>query len=65
MEQLIEQMAFLRERGDTLSHEARRERAAGAAMEMARMFGEIGDDDDDEEECKEDGGGVAESGRLV
>jgi hypothetical protein len=50
VEQLIERMTFLRERGDNLSHDARRERAAGAAMEMARLFGELdGDDDDDSE----------------
>ena len=48
VEQLIEQMTFLRERGDTLSHEARRERAAGAAMEMARMFGELGEDGEED-----------------
>ena len=44
MEKLIEQMTFLRERGETLSPEARRERAAQAAMEMAKICG----DDDDE-----------------
>jgi len=50
VEQLIERMTFLRERGDNLSHDARRERAAGAAMEKARLFGELdGDDDDDSE----------------
>ena len=53
VEQLIEQMSFLRERGDSLSHEARRERAATAAMEMARMFGdelggEMGEEDEEE-----------------
>ena len=47
VEKLIEQMAFLRERGDTLSCEARRERAAQAATQLASMFGEdLGGDDD-------------------
>ena len=55
MERLIGQMAFLRERGETLSPEARRERAAAAATEMARLFGDQegdsngGDSDEDPE----------------
>ena len=49
MEQLIEQMTFLRERGDTLSHEDRRARAARAATDMAAMFGDLEGPEDDEE----------------
>ena len=43
----METMTFLRERGDTLSHDARRERAAAAAEEMVAMFGDIGPEDID------------------
>ena len=42
-------MSYLRERGGELSAEDRRERAAGAAMEMARMFGEDGEGLDSDE----------------
>ena len=50
-ERLLERMSYLRERGGELSAEDRRERAAGAAMEMARMFGgEDGDDSDESDE---------------
>ncbi len=40
------------EKGDSLSREARRERAASAAMSMARMFAdeELDEANDDEEE---------------
>ena len=51
MDRLIKQMSFLRESGETLSHEARRERAAAAATEMAKLFG----DDDYDGEDSDDG----------
>ena len=49
VEQLLEKIAFLRDKGGTLSDDARREQATSAALAMAKLFGEEeGDDDDDE-----------------
>ena len=49
-ERLIEQMNFLRDRGDSLAPEARREKAASAALEMMKLFGDEDGDADDEDE---------------
>jgi len=49
MEKLLEQMAFLRDKGGTLSDSARREQATSAALAMARMMGDDEDESSDEE----------------
>ena len=42
-------MSALREKGDALDPDERRERASRAALEMAALFGGEFDDDDDDE----------------
>jgi hypothetical protein len=51
MEKLMEKMAFLREKGSTLSDEERRAQATRAALEMAKLMGE---DDEGEEDDEDD-----------
>ena len=50
MEKLMEKMAFLREKGSTLSDEERRAQATRTALEMAKLMGEDDEGEDDDED---------------
>ena len=53
LDRLFEKMAFLKDKGGTLSREDRRDQAEGAAMELARMIGGDVDEEDDDSSGEE------------
>ena len=50
MEKLMATMSHLREKGDALDPEERRERASRAALEMAALLGDDGFNDDSDDD---------------